>query len=213
MNTTNHSTKTWLLSLIFLALHCLGSYSDEDAWQILFDGKGFDGWEGNYRYFRIEDHALVGGMLYAKIPRNQFLATHRSYRDFELQLEFKLLGEDTNAGIQLRSQRIPDHHEVIGYQADLGQSYTGCLYDESRRNKILAGPKPGELAGIIKEQDWNVYRILCIGNRIRLWINGHPTVDYTEEDSRIVQEGVIALQIHSGPPGEVHYRRIRLREL
>ena len=180
---------------------------------LLFNGEDFSGWEGNLDWFRIEDRAVVAGTLERAIPRNEFLATEESYGDFELTLEFKLLGEDANAGIQIRSERIPDHHEMIGYQADLGQQYWGALYDESRRRKILAGPDLEELHKVLKKDDWNRYRIRCQGRRIQLFINDYQTVDYTEEDDEIPQTGRIALQIHSGKPSEAWYRNIRLREL
>jgi len=184
-----------------------------EDWTPLFDGTSFEGWEGNYHYFRIEEEAIVGGMTYAAIPRNQFLATEKTYQNFELRLQFKLVGKNTNAGVQIRTRRIPKHHEVIGYQADLGQHYTGCLYDESRRRKILAGPSKEALAKVLKEGEWNDYVIRCEGKRVQLWINGLQTVDYTEEDPSIEQDGIIALQIHSGPPGEVWYRKLQIREL
>ncbi|MCA9060150.1 MAG: DUF1080 domain-containing protein, partial [Planctomycetaceae bacterium] len=112
----------------------------ESGFQSLFDGKTLHGWNGDQTVFRIEDGAIVGGQLQEKIPHNFFLSTEREYSDFELRLQFRLKGDDTNAGIQIRSRRIPDHHEMIGYQADLGQNYWGCLYDESRRRKVLAQP-------------------------------------------------------------------------
>jgi hypothetical protein len=179
----------------------------------LFDGKSLEGWDGDSTVFRVEEKAIVGGQLKEKIPHNFFLSSKEEYADFELQLEFRLIGEGTNAGIQLRSQRIPDHHEMIGYQADLGQNYWGALYDESRRNKILAAPKKEELAGFLQLSGWNKYRILCEGRHIQLWINDFQTVDYTEEDAAIEQTGFIALQIHGGPPGEAHYRDIRIRKI
>ncbi len=181
--------------------------------QPLFDGKTFKGWNGDEKVFRIEDGAIVGGQLKERIPHNFFLSTDADYEDFELRLEFRLKGEDTNAGIQIRSERIPEHHEMIGYQADLGQNYWGCLYDESRRNRVLASPKAEELAAVLKKDDWNSYRILCKGRRIQLWINDLQTVDFTEEDSAIVQKGKIAVQIHGGPAGEAWYRNIRIRKL
>lgn len=180
----------------------------------LFDGKSLKGWEGNLEVFRVEDGAIVGGTLKEAIPRNEFLCTTREYSDFELRLRVKLLGDPktANAGIQIRSRRIPDHHEMIGYQADMGQHYWGCLYDESRRAKILAAPDPEELARILKPNDWNDYRIRCVGKRVQLWINGHQTVDYTEPDDSIEQTGLIGLQIHSGPPSEARYKDIVLEE-
>src|ERR1700680_4517029 len=103
----------------------------------LFDGKTFAGWEGDTaKTWRIEDGAIVGGSLEAVVPRNEFLCTTKGYGDFELKVKFKLLGDRklANAGVQVRTKRIPKHHEVIGYQADIGQQYWGALYDESRRN-------------------------------------------------------------------------------
>ncbi|MBL8816616.1 MAG: DUF1080 domain-containing protein [Planctomyces sp.] len=181
--------------------------------QPLFDGKTFKGWNGDENVFRIEDGAIVGGQLKERIPHNFFLSTDADYEDFELRLEFRLIGEDTNAGIQIRSERIPEHHEMIGYQADLGQNYWGCLYDESRRNRVLASPKAEELAAVLKKDDWNSYRILCKGRQIQLWINDLQTVDFTEQDLAIVQKGKIAVQIHGGPAGEAWYRNIRIRKL
>lgn len=179
----------------------------------LFDGKSFDGWEGNLKIFRIEQGAIVGGTLQSPIPHNEFLCTKRTFKDFELRLQFKLVGKGVNAGIQFRSQRIPNHHEVKGYQADLGDGYWGALYDESRRNRVLAGPDQAELAKVLKKDDWNDYVIRAEGRRIRLWINGRKTVDYTEPDESIPQEGIIGLQIHGGPPSEAWYRNLTLQEL
>ena len=185
----------------------------EEGFQSLFDGKTPNGWEGDKSVFRIEQQCVVGGQLKDRIPHNYFLAHEQEFGDFELRLQFKLVGENTNAGVQIRSQRIPDHHEMIGYQADLGQNYWGCLYDESRRRKVLTGPDREKLNEVLKRDDWNDYRILCEGPRIRLWINGLQTVDYTEEEEEIPLNGKIALQIHGGPPGEAWYRNIRLKRL
>jgi len=108
--------------------------------QKLFDGRTLNGWEGNLEIFRVQDGAIVGGTLKQKIDHNWFLCTTKEYGDFELRLKCKLIGEGANAGIQFRTRRIPNHHEVIGYQADMGQQWWGKLYDESRRRRVLAGP-------------------------------------------------------------------------
>jgi hypothetical protein len=179
----------------------------------LFDGKTLSGWEGSEKMFRVEEGAIVAGTLKAKIPRNEFLATKKDYGDFELRLKFKLGGSGANAGVQIRSERIPNHHEMIGYQADMGDGWWGALYDESRRNKVLAAPKKEVIAKVLKRDDWNDYRIRCEGKRIQLWINGQQTVDYTEPDEKIPQHGKIALQIHGGPPSEAWYKDIVITEL
>ena len=180
----------------------------------LFDGKTFEGWEGNMKMFRIEEGAIVGGNLKEKIPHNEFLCTKKSYSDFELRLKVKLLGgEKSNAGIQFRTKRIPNHHEVSGFQADMGVSWWGALYDESRRNKMLARPDPEKIKNLVKHNDWNDYVIRAQGNRIQLWLNGVQTIDYTEEDPKIETSGIIGLQIHGGPPAEAWYKDIVLIDL
>ena len=179
----------------------------------LFDGKTFEGWNGNQEVFRIEDGAIVGGSLKERVKQNEFLTAVGQYGDFELRLQFKLLGKGVNAGVQVRSRRVPDHHEMIGYQADLGDNWWGCLYDESRRRKILAGPPREDRTKIIRRGQWNEYVIRCQGRRIQLWINGQQTVDYTEPDEKIEQTGLIGLQIHGGPPTEAWYKDVEIREL
>lgn len=178
----------------------------------LFDGEGFEGWNGNLEYFRIEDGSIVGGRMDAPIPHNEFLCTNREFSHFELRLKFKILGADPNAGVQIRSVRVPNSHEMRGYQADMGQQYWGCLYDESRRNRVLAAPDHDELMKHVNRDGWNEYVIRCEGRRIQLWINGYQTVDYLEPDETIGQRGAIGLQIHSGPPSEAWYKDIVIQE-
>lgn len=202
----------------FLLVACLSLFAalaaaEEPAAARLFDGKTFKGWEGDLKVFRIEEGAIVAGSLQRNNPRNEFLCTEREYGDFELTLKFKVLGKGANAGIQIRSRRIPDHHEMIGYQADLGDNYWGCLYDESRRKTMLATADAKAVAEVLKRDDWNEYRIRCEGKRIQLWINGLKTVDYTEPDAEIEQRGLIGLQIHGGPPSEAWYKDISIRPL
>ncbi len=178
----------------------------------LFDGKSFEGWEGNLDAFRIEDGAIVGGSLKDRVPRNEYLCTKKEYENFELRLKVKVLGQNPNAGIQIRSERVAGSNEMIGYQADVGQVYWGCLYDE-RRHKLLTGPPVSEQGKLSNKDDWNDYVIRCEGLRVQLWLNGRQTVDYTEPDKSIPQEGVIGLQIHSGAPSESWYKDITIKQL
>src|SRR6266480_3117621 len=177
----------------------------------LFDGTSFAGWEGDTaKTWRVEDGAIVGGSLETTVPRNEFLCTTKTYADFELKVKFKLLGDrpKANAGVQFRTKRIPNHHEVSGYQADAGQHYWGALYDESRRNKVLAQPDKKLLDQLVKHDDWNEYVIRCEGPRIRLWLNGTLTVDYTEKDEKIERTGIIGLQVHGGAKAKAYYKDI-----
>lgn len=195
---------------------CSAGAADKGKTVSLFDGRTFKGWEGDTnKTFRIQEGAIVGGTLSAKIPRNEFLCTTRNYTNFVLTLKFKLLGGPAaNAGIQIRTKRIPNHHEVSGYQADMGDpAWWGCLYDESRRNKVLAKSDIEKVNQVLKRDDWNEYKIKCEGKRIQLWINGQQTIDYTEMEPNIEDYGVIAVQIHAGPASEAWYKDISIQEL
>jgi len=161
--------------------------------------------------------------------------------DFELTLKFKMTpGDDrnyTNSGIQFRSKvHDPEKWIVGGYQADFeyGDSFSGILYEERGRG-ILAkrgqevtltqGDEPkkpkievtgatgdsAEIQAAIKKDDWNDYRIVAKGNRIQQYINGNLTVDVTDETAEGAKSGVIALQLHGGPPMQVQFKDIVLR--
>jgi hypothetical protein len=198
------------LILLCLPVPCLAQPKS------LFDGKSFDGWEGDTKNtWRIEEGVLVGGSLDKVVPRNEFLCTTKTYGDFELKVVFKLIGDKTkaNAGIQFRTKRIPNHHEVSGYQADMGQHYWGALYDESRRKKVLAQPAKEVVEKVVKHEDWNEYVIRCEGPRVRLWLNGTLTVDYTEKDDKIERSGIIGLQVHGGAKAKVFYKEVKIEEL
>ena len=181
----------------------------------LFNGKDLTGWEGDEKTWRVEDGAIAGGSLDAVVPRNEFLCTTKTFGNFELRVKFKLLGDKAkaNGGVQFRTKRIPKHYEVSGYQADVGQGYWGALYDESRRNKVLAGPKAEDLPKIVKFDDWNEYRIRAEGPHIQLWLNGTKTVDYTETDPKVEPTGIIGLQVHGGGKTKVLYKDIVIEEL
>ena len=194
----------------------LGAFTVCAAPVALFDGKTFSGWDGDTNHiWRIEDGALVAGDLKSMVPRNEFVATRRSYTNFVLRAQFKIEGSEgfVNGGIQIRSQRIPNHNEMIGYQADIGEGWYGCLYDESRRNKVLARPEAAAVTRAFKPGEWNDYEIRCEGSRVRLSINGVPMVDYVEKDPAIVPSGRIGLQVHGGGKTRIAYRNLMLEEL
>lgn len=207
--------KPLLILLMFLSVACQNS-NEPDSFKDLFNGKDFSGWEGDLNWFRIENGAIVAGKADRKIPHNFFLATKKDYYNFELQLQVKMNNDiRNNGGIQIRSQRIPNHHEMIGYQADVGMKYWGHIYDESRRRKFIGKPLPYEdVKKVLDWQGWNNYRIICKDNKVQTYINGALISDYLETDTKIAKStGKIAVQIHGGRPLEIFYRNIRIKEL
>ena len=147
----------------------------------------------------------------------EFLCTKRAYADFVLRIDCKLTA-NCNAGIQIRSHRLPASSVVCalcGYQADMSGSggFWGSLMDEYRRGKLPADKKE-KVRAVVKHNDWNQYEIRCIGPRIQLFVNGVKTRDYIEKDEAIVLTGLIGLQRHGGNvPREVRYRKIEIAEL
>jgi putative heme-binding domain-containing protein len=182
----------------------------------LFDGKTTAGWEGDTtQTWRVEDGALTAGTLEKKQAKNDFLATVREFENFDLSLQWKLEGTQgfVNGGVQFRSQRIPNNHEVRGYQADLGAGYDGALYDESRRGMLQKPSKEVYEKARKPLGEWNDYRIRAEGARIQIWLNGVLTADYLEKDPGIPRSGMIAIQIHGGATSIVRYKNLVLEEL
>jgi putative membrane-bound dehydrogenase-like protein len=187
----------------------------------LFDGKSLEGWEvraGEEAWWSIRDGALTGGSLETKVPHNTFLVSRERYANFELRFRVRLVkgAGFMNSGIQVRSIRVGGKkaHEMSGYQVDAGIGWWGKLYDESRRNKVIAGPvDPEALAGAVHDWDWNACVIRCEGPRIRSWINGVPAVDFTEQNPDIPLEGKIGLQAHGGGKFLVQFKDITIEEL
>jgi type 1 glutamine amidotransferase len=157
--------------------------------------------------------------------------------DFELRLSYKIVGNNpsksANSGIQYRSKHV-GNWVVGGYQADFesGKTFSGILYEERGRG-ILArrGEKTvvsaegkvqlvgsvgntDELQAAIKSEDWNDYAIVAQGNHLIHKINGRVTVDVTDEQAtKRARAGILALQLHAGPPMTVKFKDIRLKRL
>jgi hypothetical protein len=206
-----------LLSSVILA-GCATSGSRVAQPVRLSDGATFAGWEGDIaKTWRLDGGAFVGGSRAATVPRNEFLATRRNYTNFVLRLRFKLTGNEgfVNGGVQIRSQRTQTPpNEMSGYQVDMGDpEWWGCIYDESRRNRVVAKSDIQSINKVLRRQDWNEYVIRAEGRRIRAWINGVQTVDYTEPDDSIPQWGRIGLQVHGGGKTEACYKDISIQEL
>ena len=209
-----------MISMTALWLICFSgvSYSEpkpveknnEQGFVSLFNGKNLSGWEGNFELWKVRDRMIVGDS--PGIRENEFLATKKTFHDFELRLEFRMQDGKGNSGVQFRSKRLPNSKAIEGYQADLGANYWGCLYHEHRRRKVLA-QAPKKLDEILKKAGWNSYVIRAQGDHILQKINGLTTVDYHEPDETISRKGIIALQVHSGPKMKIEFRNIRIKVL
>ena len=191
----------WLLALWSLAAFA------EEGFQPIFNGKNLDGWDGDPRLWSARDGMIVGSTEGTKLVHNSFLITRKSYGNFILRSEVKL--RNHNSGIQFRSEALPDWI-VRGYQADMaGDNYWGCIYEErGTRGMLVNGWVKAKT--VVHLKDWNDYEIDCDGDHIQLKLNGVQTADLHDSASL---NGIIALQLHMGPPMEVYFRNIRIKEL
>jgi HEAT repeat protein len=181
----------------------------------IFDGQSLAGWEGDSHVWCVREGLIVGGSMDGN-PRNEFLATTRSYTNFIVRLEYKLVGTEgfINSGVQIRSVRMQQpSNEMFGFQADIGAGHSGCLYDESRRQRFLARATDEQIKRLEKPGDWNRYEVRCDGPRLQITLNGEQTVDYTETDATLPRDGLIGLQIHGGCKAEVSFRHLTIETL
>jgi len=161
----------------------------------IFDGKSFDGWEGNQSWFRVEQGAIVAGSLTRKVPQHcEYLMTKKQYGDFELALRARLIG--SNSGIYFRCHRDPNSSEAHGYQLDMGRGVWGKLFDERATRTMGVEANLKKLGDKFDPNGWNDYRIRCVGPRIQFSLNGQMVIDYTELNHSIPRKGHIGLQLH-----------------
>ncbi len=207
------SGKCVLAVICSVSLLCVSSTLGQQ-WRPLFDGKTLDGWHvrGGTAAYHVEDGAIVGTTVQGS--PNTFLCTESDYGDFELELEVKC-DPALNSGVQIRSH-VTKENRVFGYQVEIAAARTatsGSIYDEGRLGRWLYRiPKDSAGAKAYKDDDWNLYRIVCTGPRIQTWINGVPCTDFVDT---MDMTGFIGLQVHSvagDPKLQVRWRNIRIRE-
>jgi hypothetical protein len=193
-------------NLALLVLLCSFAAFAEEGFRPLFNGKNLDGWDGDPRFWTVRDGIIVGSTEKARLPHNEFLITKQSFGNFVLRAECKL--RNHNSGIQFRSEALPEW-VCRGYQADMGENnYWGNIYEEKgTRETMVDGWQTAR--PVVHLKDWNEYEIACDGDHIELKLNGVKTADLHDS---LRLSGIIALQLHAGPPMEAYFRNIRIKQ-
>jgi len=219
-----------------LLLAAIPAAAGEPGFVSLFDGKTLKGWScPAMKYWSVEDGAITARNT-QPIKECYYLVWEGGQpADFELKAKFRIQGpKEANSGIQFRSKVRPDGF-VEGYQADIAREtrFFGVLYDETPKRGLLAARGQrvvideqghrkveafADAAELWKEIDldgWNEYDITARGQRVSAKINGHLMWDVTDREKgrRGEAPGVIALQLHVGPPMKVQFKDIRLKAL
>lgn len=201
----------------------------------IFNGKDLTGWDGDPRFWSVKDGVIRGETsLKALTFANTFLIWREgTLKDFELRLDFRI--QNGNSGVQYRSKDL-GKWVVAGYQAEVEnkQGKAGFLYEEKDRGYLVNVGEMVEMTatgerkvrraiaakeelikqGYYKDKAWNTYLIVAKGNHIEQHLNGFKTIDLIDNDERRrALEGVLALQIHAGPPMVVEFKDILLKSL
>ena len=225
--------------LLFVATICCsvlvsnrdGLAQVESGFRSIFNGVDLKGWDGNPKFWSVRDGVITGTTTKENPTRgNTFLIWRAgTLSDFELRLQYRIVGG--NSGIQYRSREV-GKWVISGYQADFesGSRYSGILYEEKGRGilaergtKVSIGPDgkksvvgktlpADKIQQAIKAEDWNDYTIVASGNHLIHKINGMTSVEVTDhQESKRRMSGLLALQLHAGPPMVVQFRNVRLR--
>lgn len=239
MNSASQMVTAALLTLLMTMPSTVSTALADDEWQSLFDGKTLTNWDGDPALWSVQDGAITGKTTpETNLKSNSFLIYRGGeFDNFELQLEYKIV--NGNSGIQYRSFEAPNRPWSIGgYQADFeaGDTYSGILYGEQFRGILalrgemteLTADESGkmvktvvekigdtkEIQSKIRKEDWNRYRVVASGYRFQHFINDTKTIECVDNDiANRRSTGLLALQIHVGPPMTVQFRNIRIKKL
>jgi Domain of Unknown Function (DUF1080) len=240
MKMKSFAAVTFSAVLLLQAAAVFAADSDK-GFKSIFNGKDLSGWDGSPDLWSVKDGAITGQTTATNPAKeNTFLIyTNGTVADFELHAKFKLVPGDAkgfaNSGIQYRSKVVkPSYWVVSGYQADMeaGPNYSGILYEEKARGilakrgeKVVISPEgkidvtgsvgsSKEIEASIKKGDWNDYVVIAKGNHLQHFINGQQTVDVTDEqEAKAAKSGILALQIHAGPPMMAQFKDIKIKTL
>ena len=220
------------LASVCVVAFCWSTAFSQEGVKDLFNGKDLTGWKGNTELWSVQNGAITGRTSAEKpLKSNTFLVWNGEVADFELDLDYRIQGG--NSGIQYRSKLLNEKDFVVGgYQADIDATlnFAGINYEEkgrgilAKRGKRLTIDADGakheeefakdeELKKVIKPDDWNHYRVVAKGHKLSHSINGtlmSETID--NQKGKAAESGILALQIHVGPPMVVQFKNLRLKQ-
>lgn len=204
---------------------------DKDGFISMFNGKDLTGWDCKPNGWWVEDGTITSESTKEDpcVKHHYIFWKPAQPADFVMRFKYRLVGG--NSGVQFRSERRPEY-DVWGYQADMeaGDQWTGCLFQHDRGGVVMRGYKaviavdgtkqeeqfaaPEELQKVIKAEKWNEYEIRAEGPKIQLRINGKLMCEVVDNDEKMARDkGVIALQMHPGPPMKVQFKDLRIKIL
>ena len=220
------------LAVTLAPLATVNAAEVEEGFVSMFNGEDLTGWEGLPGWWKVRDGAIVAESTPEKPSPTHYLYWKGGKpADFDLRVRYRVSGKGGNSGIHFRSEPRPNF-DIWGYQADFDTNhrYTGYLYQHGRglvagRGQEVVINAQGEktvttfadskkLLEAVCDDDWNEYRILARGRRIVLWINGVRMCEVEDHEPKYaLPEGIVALQMHAGPPMKIAFKDLRIRHI
>lgn len=204
-----------LVLAVMLAVSCS---RDSGEWVEMFNGKDLTGWKAgeNPQSFKVED-----GLLVCSGERGHlFLETDRPFKNFELEAEVKTL-PGANSGIYFHTEFQDEGWPSKGYEIQVNNTHTGeGNYRETRKTGSLYAVR-NVYYNMAGDGEWFTIRATVVENRVQVFVNGLPVVDYLQPDQpsrgdgfkgRLLGEGTFALQAHD-PNSTVYFRSIKVKRL
>ncbi|HIG80080.1 MAG TPA: DUF1080 domain-containing protein [Verrucomicrobiales bacterium] len=229
-----------LITILFVTALSFQAIAEEKGFEKIFDGKTLKGWDGNPKFWSVKDGAITGQTTKDNPTKgNTFIIWKAgTTKNFILELEYKITAG--NSGIQYRSFKKGGENDgwrIGGYQADFeaGDRYSGICYGEAFRGilsdrgfhttltlndkgklqkKAEKFGDPKEIGKAVKKGEWNKYRIVAEKFHFVHYINDVKTMVLVDNDEKARRaDGLLALQLHQGPPMTVQFRNIRIKHL
>ena len=238
----SHKKALWFVLLVALSsIALLPSHAQtkpkktttkSTGFKSIFNGKDLTNWEGDAKYWTVEDGVLTG-TTDGTLKANSFIVWRGgTVKNFELLVKVKIT-QGGNSGLQYRSVPFPDAgpHVLTGYQCDIvttKDEYDGMLYDERGRRilaqsgtRVVIDPNNEKWivgsVGAIKHfpaGEWHEYYVIVRGNHHQHFIDGHKTVEVFDHDPNGRRlEGLLGVQVHVGPAMKVQFKDWRLKDL
>ena len=218
------------LFMAAIAFTASSMMADDPEFISMFNGVDLTDWEGQPGWWSVQNGLLTAESTAEKpCTRSHYLYWMGGEPgDFDMRCRFRISAQG-NSGIQFRSERR-DNWDTWGYQADMDGAgeYVGCLYQHERGLVAQRGQKvqidregkmtiatfaaADELLEKIERQQWNTYRILAKGPCVSIWINDVLMCEVEDHQPRLgLRRGIIALQMHQGPPMKIEYSDMKIK--